>query len=171
MRVERLILQNYRCFEEKEISFPGQISLLCGDNASGKTAVLDALDVAMSTWTLGFALPGIEYRRAIAESDVRLKEIILGQIQTYEPDYPVSMIAEGMVQNQYLVWARKLLLPGGKTTYGDAKDLIELAKTVAEQIKSAATGQNVILPVLAYYGTQRLWKQKKEKFKNPVGFG
>jgi predicted ATP-binding protein involved in virulence len=90
----------------------------------------------------------------------------LGEVTTYESQYPVAIEAEGVVQGQRLTWARELLSPGGNTTYGKAKELIDIAKNTAKDVKDAAAGQNVVLPVLAYYGTSRLWRPKKEKFKD-----
>lgn len=43
MQVERLALQNFRCFESVEITLEPGFNLLVGDNGAGKTTVLDAL--------------------------------------------------------------------------------------------------------------------------------
>lgn len=43
MRITRLKLQNFRCFEEVDFKPTSGINLICGDNASGKTTLLEAM--------------------------------------------------------------------------------------------------------------------------------
>ena len=45
MIIRSLHLENYRCFENIDIDFDDQLTVLVGTNGSGKTAVLDALGV------------------------------------------------------------------------------------------------------------------------------
>lgn len=56
MRIERLHVKNFRGFAEREFEFPraldsgentGSFHVAIGDNAQGKTAMLEALSVAM----------------------------------------------------------------------------------------------------------------------------
>ncbi len=41
--IERLKLENIRCFEEKELEFSPDVNLIIGSNGSGKTTVLEAI--------------------------------------------------------------------------------------------------------------------------------
>jgi predicted ATP-binding protein involved in virulence len=43
MKIQKINIKHYRCFEEKEISFHPQFNVIIGENGSGKTAVLDAI--------------------------------------------------------------------------------------------------------------------------------
>ena len=43
MKVLRLILKNFRCYEKKEISFTKGVNFIAGRNGSGKTTLLEAL--------------------------------------------------------------------------------------------------------------------------------
>lgn len=47
LRMTKLTLQNFRCFEHKEVEFAEQFNVLIGDNGAGKTAILDALAVGL----------------------------------------------------------------------------------------------------------------------------
>lgn len=47
MRFERLVLENFRCFERREFEFRPGFNLVVGDNASGKTALLEALALVL----------------------------------------------------------------------------------------------------------------------------
>lgn len=54
MKIQKINIKHYRCFEEKEISFHPQFNVIIGENGSGKTAVLDAIAkfVAEATYHL-----------------------------------------------------------------------------------------------------------------------
>ena len=54
MKLNTLSVKNFRCYKEKTFQFNPQINLIVGQNATGKTAVLDAVSVAIATWILGF---------------------------------------------------------------------------------------------------------------------
>ena len=45
MKIKSMHLENYRCFENFDIDFDDQLTVLVGTNGSGKTAVLDAVAV------------------------------------------------------------------------------------------------------------------------------
>src|SRR5579883_2256488 len=62
MRIDRLELENFRCFSRYEIALAPRFTLLIGDNGSGKTAMLDALAVAAGSFFLGARTDGVEAR-------------------------------------------------------------------------------------------------------------
>ena len=49
MRLETLTLKNYRLFSELTVAFHENLTVLVGDNGSGKTAVLEGAAVALGT--------------------------------------------------------------------------------------------------------------------------
>ena len=53
--MKQLRIENFRCFEQFEISFRPRINLLVGDNAAGKTSLLKACKYALSAWFAGFS--------------------------------------------------------------------------------------------------------------------
>ena len=53
MKINHIRIQNFKGFEDKEFSFDPHMSVLIGDNASGKTSVLDALSFVLGTFFLG----------------------------------------------------------------------------------------------------------------------
>ena len=72
MRIDRLTVQNFKGFEQREFHFHPQMNLLVGVNGSGKTSVLDALSVAAGSWLLGIR----DYdTRHIQKHEIRLKAV------------------------------------------------------------------------------------------------
>lgn len=64
-------------------------------------------------------------------------------------------------------------------TFKEAKPLIAIGERLQQQLADEETNAEVVLPVVAYYGTGRLWKQKKqtdnkkrqtEQFSRTVGY-
>lgn len=52
--IRKISLRNYRRFEEKTIYLNKNMNLLIGKNASGKTTVLEAVNVAMGAYLAAY---------------------------------------------------------------------------------------------------------------------
>ncbi len=178
MRIDHLQVKNFRGFAERDFSFHERFNVLIGKNATGKTAVLEALRVAIGSWFLGIHA---RYGKAIAENDVRLQGFThesTGE-HTFEKQYPVEVKATGTLSlnrtDHSLTWSRSVNTEGGNTTQKEARSLTEIAEKTDEQVR---TGKEVTLPVLAYYGTDRLHhpepqndhKTEKEDLSRFVGY-
>ena len=55
MRINKLDLVNFRCFEKYEITLSDRLTLLIGDNGSGKTAILDGLAIAAGAFFISYS--------------------------------------------------------------------------------------------------------------------
>lgn len=161
MRIDRLKLTNFRGFPHAEFDFHPRFNLLIGENASGKTSVLDALSVAAGSWFLGI---GGHDTRHIQETDVRKIAVQSGETNTFEGQYPVIVEAEGFVGGELLPdesfrWIRDIAKAGGKTRYKQASTLRKLASEAEARVQR---GESVTLPLIAYYGAGRLWVPAKD---------
>lgn len=156
MRIDHLTLKNFRCFEDQEYDFHPSMNVLIGQNGTGKTAILEALATSAGSWLLGIG--GFESRH-IRPNDVRLKPIIIGEEMTFEQQYPVSISAQGEIEGKYIGWQRTLASERSRTTYGDVRQLRELATHADVSVRA---GKSIILPVIAYYGSGRLWKELRD---------
>ncbi len=58
MRIDSIKLTNYKRFGAFEVQLDPQFNLFVGDNASGKTTVLDAITVGLGSWFIG--MKGVE---------------------------------------------------------------------------------------------------------------
>ena len=54
MRIESIKLQNFRCFENLELKFHEQLTVIVGKNASGKSTILDAVAISVGTFPSSF---------------------------------------------------------------------------------------------------------------------
>lgn len=161
MRISHLTLINYRCFEKLELALPQNFMILVGNNGSGKSAVLDGLAVGLASFFLGMegASAG-----GIHRSDVRTESFELGSRIERQAQYPSRIQCKGEIEGKSPQWARALNTKDGKTTYGEASELSEIAKDMAQRIQKGDA--SVRLPILSYYGTGRFWAKKKEKREN-----
>ena len=56
MRIDKIILNNFRCFKQLEVTFHPQMTVLIAPNGAGKTTVLDAVRIALWPFVKGFDL-------------------------------------------------------------------------------------------------------------------
>jgi predicted ATP-binding protein involved in virulence len=168
MRIDQLVLQNFKSFENRQFSFHPQMNLLVGVNGTGKTSVLDALAVATGGWFLG--LRGYDTRH-IRAHEIRLKAIPAqhttangqqGERVNWELQYPCSVEASGTVMEQQLGWKRSINTTRGRTTYVDARSIKDLASQTDADVRA---GKDIVLPLVSYYGTGRLWDAPREQFR------
>ena len=158
MRIETIQLKNYRCFENTKVDFDGKLTVIVGSNGSGKTAVLESIAVSLGTFFTGLdGLQGV----SIKKSDARLKAYSMGESKDVQPQYPVEIIAEGVIGEKIIKWERSLNSSGGSTTIKEAKPLVDIARAYQKRLQNG--DKNLVLPLIAYYGTGRLWDYHREK--------
>lgn len=156
MRINRLVVRNFKGFDERTFIFDRHFNLLVGVNGAGKSSALDALAVAVGSWFLG--LRGYDTRH-IGATDIRLAAFSSGDEIRFEEQFPVVVRAWGEVAGRPLEWARCLNVPRGRTTFGEAVDIKAIATDADRQVRA---GEEVELPLISYYGTGRLWKEPKQ---------
>lgn len=159
MRIDRLELENFRCYDNASFDWHPNFNLIVGKNATGKTALLDGIAVAMGSWLLG--IRGYDSRH-IRDDDIRNVAVETPSGFVFRSQDSVCVAASGVVLGQEVSWKR-VLRRGGRTTTGDARSI----RTLAEQ--AARSSDNPTLPVISYYGTGRLWLEPKQtkKVKSP----
>jgi predicted ATP-binding protein involved in virulence len=157
MRIDSLLLENFKGFKRRELLFHPQFTLIVGENGTGKTSLLDALAVAIGSWFLGVS--GVATRH-IRPDEVRLQAFPSEAGTNWEGQYACVVEANGSILHQPLTWRRTLNGPGGRTTRTGAVKI----KTVAEKATRAVRdGAPVLLPLVSYYGTGRLWDTPREQ--------
>ena len=155
MRIDRLDIRNFRCFGERAFSFHPQFTLLVGANASGRTAILEALTVAV-----GAALIPVPHapNRPIHHRDVRRIYRPAGETGHFVEHYPARIEASGSFDGSEVEWARTLKSAKSRTTRGETRPIRDAMRALIRRGKDDDT---VVLPCLGYYGTGRLWQEQR----------
>lgn len=149
MKIDALELKNFRCFANRRFEFAEGFNLLVGDNASGKTALLEGLGVGLGTFVKGVALLAQPLQRA----HVRYQAYWKGQSLTLEPQSPTRVTCEGVVGDARLRWWREWKSP--EDTNGREDDQLRPRTQVIR--KNVTGGGDVLLPVVASFPTGRVW--------------
>lgn len=166
MQIDRLTIENFNGFERREFRFNPHFNLLVGDNAAGKTSVLNALAVSVGTWFLG--IRGFEKSPGIGADEVRVAAHRHLDSYTFEKQFPARIECSGLVMGNTLSWVRELQREGGRTTSVDAKALLGAASEAERRVRA---GEDVTLPLICSYGTERLWFEKTHRQRKTGGVG
>ncbi len=161
LRLDRLTLRNFRCFAECSIDLHPKLTVLVAENGKGKTAVLDAIGIALGL--LVDTVTGMRQWPGFDRTDVRL---VHGADGTMTPALPTELEAYGSVDGQRIRWSRALHGIGARarTTTKDAEDLRRAAEGLRDRLKGYAAGgreQPPPLPLVVFYGTGRLWSEHR----------
>ncbi len=149
MKIKTLKIENFRNLENFDISFDERLTVLVANNSSGKTSILDAISIIFGSYIGAFPTEsnnGFKFRDAsiITRGD--------------EPKYPIKVSSDIILDNQQVHIFRELLGKKSRTTTVNTKPLQEYAKNkYTDLLKKRKTK----LPILAYYGTGRLYKETK----------
>lgn len=158
MILNNLALHNFRGFEDLNISFDPQLTVIVGNNGVGKTTILEAAAIAVGTMFTAFTnVPSMK----IDKNDAHIKSFVIGSQDDVQIQYPVSICASGVLNKSEIKWLRSLNSPRGGTTVKDARELIDIAEVYQKKLQTG--DQSVVLPIIAYYGTGRLWDSHREK--------
>ena len=167
MRIDRIKLNNYKRFGAFEVALDPQFNLFVGDNASGKTTILDAITVGLDSWFIG--MKGVQGIGSIDQDEVHVIPYAHGDVVTFEKQFPVQVEFEGLVMGRNVSWSRELARDRGRTTTVDAKNLTAIATEADDLVRQ---GESVTLPLVCTYGTERLWyespQRKRASKKEPV---
>lgn len=165
MIIKSLRVIDFRCFNDTRIDFHPGLTVLVANNGGGKTAILDAIAIALSPYTKKFEHGSTaNFHREDAHLrrlDLPYTDAVHGSIgvkQASERIFPVTLAAE-LEHNDTTIPIKRILGSAkGRTTTKEAKGLELLAAEKIEKIRESSAEP---LPVVAYYGTGRLYQQKR----------
>ncbi|NET70013.1 MAG: AAA family ATPase [Sphaerospermopsis sp. SIO1G2] len=162
MKIRQLELENFRCFEHKVFEFSDQFNVFIGDNATGKTAILDALAIAVGSFFLG-----IDQTRSVNINKDEIRRIFRqeGETPTLDKITPVVVSCHGFFEDgEEISWKREIKTDGGMTTREGAKEILQYAKELQRKVRiQEQNREKIILPFISYYSTSRLWVQHRDR--------
>ncbi|RON58961.1 AAA family ATPase [Pseudomonas frederiksbergensis] len=148
MRLDRLHIQNFRCYEDATFDFQPGFNLVVGVNGSGKTSLLQA--VAVSFIEFGNAMKPSE--TSLKNEDIRFVIDRFDGRSRYERKFPLLVHGMGDVF-EATEWVMKR----------DGEDLPHLVDSIFDSekdkvVKKINLAIQVDLPVLAFYRSDRRWQ-------------
>lgn len=162
MYLKKIKLHNFRCYERLEIDFHKKLTVIVGKNGSGKTSILEATAIALGTWFAGFN--NITGKSIDKKTDPFRKAFVIGTTDDVQPQFPVEIEACVRIKESDMndiSWKRAVNTPTGTMTTKEAKELIDYAYKYQKAVSEGNT--DIQLPVIAYYGTGRLWDYHRQK--------
>lgn len=158
MLIKKLHLTHFRCFEQQTIAFHPHINLFIGNNATGKTALLEAARIALGAWFIGFTdLPSFHIRPEDIQRSFALRKGDYSAVK----QYPVVVECEGQVDGSNITWSRSKSSEKGRTNRIGAKALTAITK---EEDRKLRQHQSVVLPLFMYFEAGRLWDPGSDDF-------
>ncbi|MCY0966637.1 AAA family ATPase [Parathalassolituus penaei] len=165
MKLERLNLENFRCFQRAELELDPQLTVLVAENGQGKSSVLDAIRIGLWSFVSCFDIARnakADPANGISIADVRMVRMAHGNMAR---QLPATVSLTGDYGNgEISCWQRyrdKESRSSQTKDRGDARALKQWVADLQDKTRDPDLESQVNLPVFGYYGTGRLWAQKK----------
>lgn len=156
MRIDHLHLENFKKFAVQDFDLHPHFTLLVGENGAGKTSLLDALAVASAIWLVDPPDASlIDSGRNILTNEVLLVPIRDGDRTRFVRETHCVVKATGRIGGGApLTWSRQIRVGGIRTSNLEAKQALQQIEAIYERDR---VGEDVLCPVIAYYGAGRAW--------------
>lgn len=163
LHLDSVLLENYRCFKRLEVTFHENLTVLVAENGQGKTSVLDAIRVLLWPYVSAFDLAKGAFNDPANTITVDDARMISTGYRDMARQLPTKVSASGSIDGGRVEWFRfrDSEAPQTKTKDGiGTKRLKDYGRMLQDQTRDA-NAQYDSLPVLGYYGTGRLWDEKR----------
>lgn len=154
--VDKLEVRNFRAFDSLTIDLHPELTVLVGVNGTGKTAVLDAIAIMLSTVLREF---GGDTRGFLLSDAREVAHDLLSRngVARMERTFPVVARVEGTVAGSRVWWVRERSRPTGRTTWADRNTEVgQVSREVWNASEDGDPSAGPLLPVIAQYGVERL---------------
>lgn len=95
LRVDDIIVRNFRCIESATVDFDSTLTVLIGKNGSGKTSILDALALGLQQFQVALEV--------VSNRKVMLRPVTIGADERFNPDYESSILLDLDSSIDYLI--------------------------------------------------------------------
>lgn len=177
MIIKHIDIRNFRGYELSSFDFDEHLSVVVGNNTAGKTALLQAVQVALGAYLTSLkALPNEPaYRHNFTKDDVFLrynkakKDFFMNDetsridVIALFPETFTSRVGTYQIQHKEIGWWREFR--GNKTTHSQecAGEIIELVEQMEQ--KRDSEDDNAIYPLVLSFGANRIDNQYKAAAK------
>ncbi len=154
MRIDSIEIQNFKNYELLSLTFAPGINLFVGSNGSGKTGILEAINVALGGF---FGEQEQKMQRMIDISEVRL---FTSNNKPVRSDKTSVKAYSSIIGSN---WIRNF---NGNTKNNDTKHVKAASQYGSNIFDQFLIPENkTIAPLISYYSTQRLFKDASQSAK------
>lgn len=155
MHIKELHLKNFRCFEDNIIKFNRRFNLIIGNNGFGKTSVLEAIAVGISSYINDIKSLSYQDKRNIQAEDVRIiRGTGLSEVTDFIPCYPVELGFKTVIDDKAVKFSRIKKDKSARSTFDNKSSIKVISKNANDALVNE---EKKILPAFAYHGTGRIW--------------
>ena len=171
MRIKELYLKNFRCFDELTINFPTDYTVFIGNNGAGKSSILNALQISLYSFVDAAQHDmrnySIKSNSKIQDNDVLIRSIKSGSTINQQSQYP--MIIKSFVEKnngESISWECTL----GKYLVKNIPENRPIIQYLTDLQNQITEDNEIILPIIAYYGTKRQWDKTDDRRVKEISF-
>ena len=173
MKIERITIQNFRCFENVQLAFDRQLTVIVARNGQGKSSLLDAIKIALWPYIAGFDLGSM----SLDTTGINIDDVLREKLAAHQMEWRLPCVIEshGTIEPMVhradrmdLHWhgkrSRDSIKKNSKTkntVFSNETVLYGYAQALERRVFANGQIEEDELPMLGYYGTGRLWSQKK----------
>ncbi len=165
MNIKTLRVQNFKNFEDKTFEFTEGFNLIIGDNGTGKTAVLELISYFLNNFinVIGNEVDKNQNLRDF----VRILGINHGETFTLEEQIPANLSAEFTINESLTNTSQSFDSQHNNSEYQNYNNQAKFVQIVQNLASEVRVGKEVIIPIISYYGTGRLWSQEQDLNREP----
>lgn len=166
MKLERIHLYNFRCFEDLTVDFGKRLTVIIADNGAGKTALLDAIAIGFGRYLT--KLPGIS-GRATKDTDLRVaagerrESFMMLSWEARTRDDKLIAWTGGRKRDSAVSAAKIKNQLSEEQLARLSRGLKEIDDFTLSLVQSETDQQAYFLPVIAYYGTNRAIREEVQR--------
>lgn len=150
MRIDRIKVVNFKNFAQLDVSFTSGVNLFVGGNGSGKTSVLEAINIALGGF---FGSQEQKMQRSIEFDEIKITD---GKREATASVIGFSDAIQGE-------WARNIKRDTRANDVKGIKAAIDFGKHIFDGFENP--DDRTIAPLIAFYSTQRLFKDSSLSHK------
>lgn len=160
MKLNSIVLKNYRCFHDLSVTFQPGFNVIAGVNGSGKTSILKGIREALAGCTSYMPISSGHFTPLGEPGAVRIQSTVNAGRYRFEDKYPVDVIATGEAFGQAITWtvtktdqtdtARWEGLPPG--------EVWRTVQSVQTPLAVGTVAAPAPLPIIAFYPAYRNWQ-------------
>lgn len=157
MYIKKIEIQNFKGIEDAKFEFDSNFTALIGDNGTGKTSILDAINIAIGTILLKtnskFSFGGAN-SRPLSNNEIRKVSTSKDNIEL------TSVCLKGIFDDGFrsYKWERTQPVHSKNLAYKKAVEITDYGLSMIENLD-----KDIDLPLFVHHTTARLWSNIYEK--------